>query len=763
MADEHKTRDELLQEVQHLRRQLAARAPTPDQARLRVADLLDAVGDLYFTLDRNWRFTHLSPGARARSGWPAEELLGQTIWEVYPELLGTPLEAHYRHALATGETVHFQMPGVHSGNWFEVFAHPSPEGLTVYSRDINPRRQAEQALRDSEQRHRAITALTSDYTYACRIEPDGRAVLETASEGFTTVTGYTVEELEARGGWTALVHPDDLPLMHELGRDLRSGRSWQGELRILTRAGETRWVRSSACPELDPHTGGLNRLLGAVQDITDRKRAELARQASEDLLRRILQAVPAGVITVYPDGSMVQANEEARRILGLSWDELASRYVRDFEPLTFREDGTPCPVEDYPVTRCLATGAPQPPAVIGVLRPDGAVSWAVYTAIPLLDPETGQPRGAVVTFLDITARRQAEQALRESKARLRRFFEAAFEGIAIHDAGIILDANGPLATMFGYDQPAELVGQHVLDLTAPCSRSLVSAHVEAGHELPYEGLGLRKDGSMFPVELCGKNIPCDGYTLRVTVLRDITERKRAEARLQEYARRLRKLSRRLLEVQEAERRHLARELHDEVGQVLTGLNLALKAAADLPPPARGERLAKAQQLLAELTGQVRALSQSLRPTVLDDLGLLPALFWLFDRCAEQTGLRVSFEHGGLNGRFRPAVETAAYRIAQEALTNVARHAGTGEATVRASCTGGTLRLEVEDRGAGFDVEAGRAGPATGGLSGMRERALLLGGRLLVQSTPGAGTRLTAELPLEHCGESGNEDADAVAG
>ncbi|MCI0461071.1 MAG: PAS domain S-box protein [Gemmataceae bacterium] len=791
MTDENKTRAELLEEVQTLRRQLAQRQSCSDP-RLRLAALLDGLGDIYFTLDRDWRFTHLNAGACARAHRPAEELLGRTIWEAYPQLLGTALEAHYRHALATGESVHFEAPSIRPGNYYEVWAWPDSEGLTVYSRDITARRQAEQALRDSEQRHRVIASLTSDYTYTCRIEPDDRVILESASEGFTTVTGYTVEELQTRGGWPALVHPDDLPMMIQVSNDMHTGRSWEGELRLITRSGETRWIRSAAFPDFNPQTGRADRLLGAVQDITERKHAELALKAGEDLLRRILQAVPAGIVTVFPDGSMVQANEEACRILGLSWDELARCYVRDFEPLTFHDDGSPCPVEDYPVTKCLATGEQQPPRVIGVRRPDGQVFWSVYAALPLLDPESGKPRGAVVTFLDITARRRAEQALRESEERLRRFFEAAFEGIAFHQNGTILDANGPFAAMFGYDRPEDVIGRHVLDFAAPSSRDLLLANLRAGHEQPYEGLGLRRDGSTFPVELCGKNIPaapcqlriadcgmrnerpfCNPHsafrnpqsagTVRVTALRDITERKRAEARLQEYAGQLRHLSRRLMEVQEAERRHLARELHDEVGQVLTGLKLALKAAVDLPPQRQATGLGQAQRLLSELTGQVRALSQNLRPIVLDDLGLLPALLWLLDRCTEQTGVRVTFEHRGLEGRFRPEVETAAYRIVQEALTNVARHAEISEAAVRASCDERRLQIVVEDRGRGFDGEAVRSGPATGGLSGMRERAALLGGRLVIQSIPGAGTTLNAELPLDHPGESEPTDVDLVAG
>jgi PAS domain S-box-containing protein len=740
-----------------------ASAGPPGPASARIAHLLDAIGDIYFTLDHDWRFVYLNCHALRRARRTAAELLGRVIWEVYPEMLGTPLEVHYRRAMSTGETVRFEMPGLFTGTWYEVHACPCPEGLTVHGRDITAQRRAQLALQESEGRFRAISELTSDYTFACRIEPDGRSVLETASEGFRTVTGYTLAEVEARGGWPVLVHPDDMPETRRAGEDNLAGRKWTGELRLLTRHGETRWVRSSTWPIYDPRQGRVVRLLGAAQDITERKRAELALRASEELNRRILQSVHAGVITVARDGSMLQINAAGQRILGVDHDALLQKYVHDFGATTFYEDGRPFPVEEYPVSKCLATGQPQPAVTIGARRADGEIAWAVYNAEPLLDPQTGGLAGAVVTFVDITPRKRMEQALRESEERLRRFFAAAFEGLVIHEGGVILDANEAFAAMFGYAVP-EVIGRNVVDLAASADRALVRAALKTGREQPYQGLGLRKDGSTFPCELHGKNIRSDGHTLRVTALRDITERVRAEEQLRHYAERLQDLSRRLLEVQEAERRHLARELHDEIGQSLTALQLVLKGGADPSPERRAEALCRAQRLVAELTGQVRDLSQSLRPTMLDDLGLLPALLWHLRRYTAQTGVQVHFEHHGLGGRFPPAVETAAYRIVQEALTNVARHAGVGEATVAVWHDGARLRIRVEDRGASFDPAAVRAAGAGSGLSGMHERAALLGGRLVVQSTPGAGTRLTAELPLGTFAEEKNDtDADATSG
>jgi signal transduction histidine kinase len=211
---------------------------------------------------------------------------------------------------------------------------------------------------------------------------------------------------------------------------------------------------------------------------------------------------------------------------------------------------------------------------------------------------------------------------------------------------------------------------------------------------------------------------------------------------------MRALTARLLTVQEAERQYLARELHDEIGQVLTGLRLLLRPGGNPASVALTSRLEQARTIIEELLARVQGLSFDLRPADLDHLGLLPALLALFERYTAQTGILVNFMRDGMDRRFSPEVETNAYRIVQEALTNVARHAGVTSVTVRFGAYEDRLTLQIEDRGRGFDPEAVRKAPASIGLMGIEERAMVLGGRLTVESIPGHGTTITAELPIK---------------
>ncbi len=205
-------------------------------------------------------------------------------------------------------------------------------------------------------------------------------------------------------------------------------------------------------------------------------------------------------------------------------------------------------------------------------------------------------------------------------------------------------------------------------------------------------------------------------------------------------------SRAAVDAQEGERRRIAHELHDEIGQTLTGLKLALENHVRLSPEAVADRLGLARALVGELLRRVQDLSLDLRPAMLDDLGLRPALLWLVERYTAQTGVEVAFKAPGLDRRLRPEVETAAFRIVQEGLTNVARHAGVSLATVGCALSEDSLRIEVSDEGVGFEVDALRPGQSSG-LVGMEERARATGGQFRLRSELGGGTWVIAQFPL----------------
>lgn len=239
------------------------------------------------------------------------------------------------------------------------------------------------------------------------------------------------------------------------------------------------------------------------------------------------------------------------------------------------------------------------------------------------------------------------------------------------------------------------------------------------------------------------------------MVQDITEQKRAAAALRESSARLNVLTRRLLEVQETERRFLARELHDEVGGTLTAVKLNPQSLDRARSGGSGKAaIADGLALVDGAIQAVRALSLDLRPAVLDDLGLIPALRWYCERQAQRAGIPIELALEAIDLKSAPQMKSACFRIVQEAVTNALRHVNARCIQVALRRSDGSFVLEIADDGGGFDAAAARKRSLAGessGLLGMEERAQLLGGRLIIDAAPGAGTRARAEFAVPEGG------------
>ena len=273
----------------------------------------------------------------------------------------------------------------------------------------------------------------------------------------------------------------------------------------------------------------------------------------------------------------------------------------------------------------------------------------------------------------------------------------------------------------------------------------------------------KKSGEPIDIDGVGHLVAWRGRPARLVQINDITERLRTQQTLERLNRelevsheRLRALSRRLFEVQEEERKRLARDLHDDVGQALTALKIQLESmarpGAELTARSRIEEIVDTVQHTLE---RVRQLSLSLRPPQLDDLGLVPALRSHLDRQARVAGLHAHFEAEDAPQELAPDAETACFRVAQEAINNVLRHARARNLWVRLFTAGGRLAISVRDDGRGFDLDSVRARAANGaslGLVGMEERMALAGGSFELRSSPGQGTVLLATFPIAVAGK-----------
>jgi len=351
----------------------------------------------------------------------------------------------------------------------------------------------------------------------------------------------------------------------------------------------------------------------------------------------------------------------------------------------------------------------------------------------------------------IAERNRVEAALRESEERYRELFENARDAMYVHDLkGTYISVNHAAQELTGYSRD-EIVGHNFAEFISAEHvkqvRNSFCGKLATRGQTSYEVDVIAKDGRRVPVEVSSRAIYENGEIVGVQgTARDITDRKQAQDALQMF-------SRQLIEAQEEERRRIARELHDQIGQVLTAVKMNLHTVQRVcNGTEEGAHIKDNIEAVDEALRLVRDLSVDLRPPLLDDLGLVTALRWYVDRYARRTGIvaEVTVDLKDPSERFSRELETACFRIAQEALTNVVRHARATAVLVSLRKDDAILVLSVKDDGVGFDHEAlHRRAPraATLGLLGMQERAHAAGGVVEVHSRISKGTEIRLKLPL----------------
>lgn len=485
---------------------------------------------------------------------------------------------------------------------------------------------------------------------------------------------------------------------------------------------------------------------GVIRDITSRKRTEEALRQSETRFREMADLLPQPLYETDLNGAITFTNRAGFERFGYTPDDLA-RGLRTADMIVAGERNLA--LRNIAAILRGKTGRSNE---YTAQRKDGATFPIIVSSAPIM--KEGKTAGLRGIILDITDRVRTEERLRQSELKFRQLAETIHEVFWISDIGTgeTLYVSPAYEEIFGktcqsfYEQSGAF-----LESVHPADGANVSAAMasqQSGVPMDEEFRIVRPDGSVRWIRARTFFVANENKesTRIVGVAEDTTERKNALSVLRKHAGQLQALSSRLIEARESERRFIARELHDEIGQQLTGLKLSLDMMAQAPHARSAEQLPALQALAAELLERVRNLSLDLRPSMLDDLGLLPALTWHFDRYFDQTGIRVSFMHHGLKKRFGPHIETVAYRVIQEALTNAARYAGVANVSVSLNADAGTVHISVSDEGKGFNPADVLVRRNTVGLFSMRERVETAGGILKVQSAPGAGTMLVAVVP-----------------
>ena len=467
----------------------------------------------------------------------------------------------------------------------------------------------------------------------------------------------------------------------------------------------------------------------------------------ERVLETLLAVVPDLIVLVDPKGRIAMFNDACETLTGYSRKEALEQDLMEF--LVPRE-WTNVIQQRFADPFAPEIGMPHETPWLTKSGAQRLISWRC-TALKVVEGEQPYILGIGT---DVTEQRRVEEKSRSQARLLERFFESTLNCAVLLDRDFNFIRVNQAYARACQRHASEFPGRNHFDLYPSDARPLFEEVVRSKRPHVAESRPFQFpdhpewgvtywDWTLVPVLDDRGEVE-----LLLFCLNDVTERVRAEQELQDAMKQLRGLSRQLVDIQEQERRRIARELHDEIGQGLTALKLALENSFGEQSDFVDLHLKDALATANDLVQGVRRIAFDLRPPMLDDLGLLSALVWLFDRCRAQTGLDVNFRHSGLETRLPQDIETAVFRISQEALTNVMRHAGTTQAEVAVWVANDTVVLRIEDKGCGFDPAGVRQSGRGAGLLGMQERAALLGGTLTIDTGAGTGTAITAELP--HC-------------
>jgi len=506
----------------------------------------------------------------------------------------------------------------------------------------------------------------------------------------------------------------------------------------------------------------------ARAEIMRRQRVERELRQSEERYRTLYHHTPAMLHSIDPEGRLVSVSDYWCEALGYQAEEVIGHHLAEFLAPESRPE-----LLDRNQPRFFRTGLLRDISY-SFIRKNGEVVDVLLSAIAERDPQGGIVRSLAV-LLDITQRKRMEKDLRQAQEQLSQYSKDLERQVAertrevtsflaytpavvyLKDRqGRYLLVNSRFADLLGRGQD-QVRGRSDAEVFPPSLARQFQDNdgqvLASGRPRQFEEVIEQPDG---PHVYLSSKFPVQGEAGAVeavwSVSLDITDLKRAQESL-------RRLSGMILASQEKERTAIARELHDELGQVLTALRMdAVWLQRWLEGRDQGQAAERAQamcQLIDRTITEVRSIATRLRPAVLDDLGLVDALEWHTSDFEKRTGVRVRFSHQDVP-EIKGAAAISAYRVAQEALTNVARHARAGRVEVTLTAQRGWLELKVVDDGQGFSpAEIGESGGSGGGwgLAGMRERAGLLGGQFRIDSAPGGGTTLTLRLPLA-AGEGG---------
>lgn len=761
----------------------------------------ERITDSFVSFDQNWNFTYVNKKAGEIFNRRPADLVGKNIWTEFPDAKQRPSYKALLQAMETQQYTYLETHHTEQDLWFENYIYPSPDGVSVFFRNISEKKRAEQQLKTSEEKTRLIMNSALDAI----ISIDEAGLITFWNPQAEQTFGWSAEEITGKS-LTDTIIPPQYREMHQKGMELYR-QTGKGpvlnkiiEISAVNRSGAEFPIELTIIPVR--YNGSVS-FTAFIRDISLRKKAEekilkanrlyfFISQVNQMIVRTTNQetlfkeacriAVELGKFSLAWIGLVDEATES---VVPVVYAGEENKYLSEIKPISIKDipeghgptgqairngqyyicndieaDPAMDPWKDAALSRGYRSSMSLP--IIKSGKVVGAFSFYAPvknffddSEIALLEEATGDVAFALEVFEKEEMRRKAEQGIVESERRYHTLAEVSPVGIFHTDAAGSTTYVNPRWCQISGITYEKAMGNGWFEAVHPDDRDMLRRNWEEATRHQQVSVSeyrfVRPNGSTAWV--IGQAIPerdADGAIVGyVGTTTDITDRKLAEKEMEESSQKLRQLTTHLLNIREEERKRIGREIHDELGQQLTAIKMDISWIAKKTDPSQEAFKTKLQNVIALLDGgnqSIRRILNELRPVILDDYGLLEALRWQAQQFTANTHIPVAMTASESDMRIPEEISTCIFRIFQEALTNITRYAKATQVKVSLDIDSDSVLLNIEDNGLGFDTELTKTKKSFG-ILGMKERVASLNGRFDLSSVPGNGTRISIHIPI----------------
>ncbi len=743
-----------------------------------LSEIFERITDGFIALDSNWNFTYVNKRVYEIFGVTPGDYIGKNMWAAFPDLNNEKYFYELFHRAM--ETQHFHFREVYYSPlevWLESYIYPSPTGISVYFRNVTQKKEAEQQAKKSMMFSDIIIDSLPGIFFM--YDRDTNALLRW-NKRVGSITGFSEAEITGKYFIEFIDPKDHERLMQKIEDSFTTG---QGDIEagIITKKGKSIPFYFTA---MVVKIEGKNFLIGNGIDISARKRAEAKSRKNFEQIQLLamlseavshannaqqiyqlgLEAVTKNIKASKSGIAVFDDNSEIKFLIDRGLSENFKNKLRRFpvcipsdkeatffEVSNFEKEGVNSEIIALFHDENIAAGCYFPIAyqdkIIGKIA-------LYFEAVQTISEEKKQLTETIARGLGFAiSEKDAEQALIASKQKYQLLFynNPMPMWMLSQPEKDFVDVNEAALAQYGFGRE-EFLKMNLADLRPWNEPEMIMDH--PGNPGKSESFSKvwrykKKNGEIVKVEILENELFYEGKNVLLILANNIDEKVKAEEKLQHSYGQIRQLANHLQNIREEERTHIAREIHDELGQQLTGLKMYvswLSKKNTSPEAAIKAKFINTMELIEDTIKSVRKISTELRPSMLDDLGLLAAMEWQSNEFGKRYGINAVFINLTGNHPIPARFSTGLFRIFQESLTNVARHADAKKIVSTLLFNNSELVLTIEDDGKGFIVK-NIGSKKTLGLFGMKERSMEMGGTYEIKSDPGIGTKVSVKIRI----------------